>query len=114
MDESDKRFDKAVKIVLFTALILLPVISILLHLKFPDNKLLNILANMFTLLPLSFLFSALSCVIAGEKSFSLPFLSIIFITVLGSLLCTWFGWKSTIIILAIYALFSIVGGFISR
>ena len=50
--------------------------------------------------------------IAGNASFSLPFANIFLVVVIGAVLYWFFGFKSTVIILGLYAVWAVVGGLI--
>ncbi len=52
--------------------------------------------------------------VAGNESFSLPFMNIFLVVVVGMVLYWFFGFKSTVIVLGIYAVWAVVGGLIER
>ena len=52
--------------------------------------------------------------IAGNESFSLPLANIFLVVVVGAILHWFFGFKSTAIVLGLYAVWAVVGGLIDR
>ena len=52
--------------------------------------------------------------IAGNESFSLPFANILLVVVVGAVLYWLFGFKSTVIVLGLYAVWAVFGGLIER
>ena len=50
----------------------------------------------------------------ADTSFSLPFLNILVVTVVGAGLSIWWGWKASLGTLAVYGLFCLVGGLLDR
>jgi hypothetical protein len=52
--------------------------------------------------------------VAGNESFSLPFANIFLVVVAGVVLYWFFGFKSTLIVLGVYAVWAVVGGLIDR
>ena len=52
--------------------------------------------------------------IAGNESFSLPSANIFSVVVVGAVLFWFFGFKSTAIVLGLYAVWAVVGGLIDR
>lgn len=74
----------------------------------------SFLANVAALLVVAFVLSVVYENIAGNESFSLPFVNIIIVVLVGSVLFWWFGWRSTFVVLAIYGVFCIVGGLVER
>ena len=70
----------------------------------------SLVALLMGSLILSFLYE----LTAGNKKFSLPFLNIILVTVIGSALFPFFGFTSTVIILSIYGLWCVAGGLLER
>lgn len=52
--------------------------------------------------------------IAGNESFSLPFTNILAVVVVGAVLYWFFGFKSTAVILGLYAAWTVFGGLIDR
>jgi hypothetical protein len=75
---------------------------------------LSLLANVAVLLVGALVLSVLYEAVAGNESFSLPFVNIIIVVLIGSVLFWWFGWRSTFIVLAVYGVFCIVGGLVER
>jgi hypothetical protein len=52
--------------------------------------------------------------IAGNESFSLPIANILLVVVVGAILYWFFGFKSTAIVLGLYAAWAVIGGLIER
>ncbi len=68
------------------------------------------LSNFATLIIGSFLLTVIMELIAGDKRFSLQLGNIFFITLVGSILSVWFSWKSTGILLGLYAIYIVAAG----
>jgi hypothetical protein len=73
---------------------------------------LKLVSHVAVLLVGSTLLSVLYESIQGNTRFSLPFINILLVTLLGGVLSYWYGWFSTGIVLGVYAGLSIVGGLI--
>lgn len=56
-----------------------------------------IVLHVLVLLVGSVLFSVMYENIAGNERFSLPFLGIILVTLIGAILSVWWGWTSTFV-----------------
>ncbi len=69
-----------------------------------------ILLHIAVLLIASILLSGIYETIVRSRSFSLPLSNILFATTVGAVLSHWWGWTSTITILAVYGLCTVVGG----
>ncbi len=74
----------------------------------------SILLQLAVLFIGSILLSGVYEAIVGSRSFSLPLSNILFVTTIGTVLSRWWGWTSTLAILALYGLYMIVAGFVDR
>jgi hypothetical protein len=74
------------------------------------NFLLALAALFFGSLILSLVYEG----IAGNESFSLPFANILLVVVVGAVLYWFFDFKSTVIVLGLYAAWAVVGGLMDR
>ena len=79
-----------------------------------NGKMLHFLLAVATLLIGSLFLSLVYEGVAGNESFSLPFAGIFLVVVVGSVLYYFFGFKSTVIVLGLYAAWAVVGGLIER
>ena len=71
---------------------------------------LAIIALMLGAVVLSVLYES----VAGNEGFSLPFFNILLVVVVGGTLHHFFGFKSTIAVLAVYGAWCVVGGLLDR
>ncbi len=74
----------------------------------------SILLHLAVLFIVSILLSGVYEAIVGSRSFSLPLSNILLVTTIGTVLSKWWGWTSTIAILALYGLYMVVGGLVDR
>ena len=72
------------------------------------------LSNFATLIIGSLILTVVMELIAGNKRFTLQFGNIFLVTVTGSILAVWFSWKSTGILLGLYAIFVVCMGIYER
>ena len=72
------------------------------------------LANFATLIIGSLFLTVIMELIAGNKRFTLQFGNIFLITLIGGILALWFSWKSTGILLGLYAIFIVCIGIYQR
>ena len=75
-----------------------------------NRFMISLVALLIGSLILSFLYE----LTAGNNKFSLPFLNIILVTVIGCALFPFFGFTSTVIILGVYGLWCAAGGLLER
>ena len=75
---------------------------------------LSFVVSLAVLLIGSLLLSLLYELLAGNQSFSLPLSNIVLTIVAGGILYWFFGFKSTIAVLGVYAIWAVVGGLYDR
>ena len=75
---------------------------------------LGFVANFAVLLVAALVLSVVYENIAGNETFSLPFVNIIVVVLVGSVLFWWFGWRSTFIVVGTYGAFCVVAGLLDR
>ena len=75
---------------------------------------LQLLLCIIVLLCCSTFFSAVAAGLAGQQRFSLPFVNILLVTIVGAVLFPIWGWTSTAIILLIYLAFCVIAGLFDR
>ena len=75
---------------------------------------LSLLAALGALLFGAIVLSVLYEAVAGNRSFSLPLANILLVVAIGGALFPFFRIKSTIAVLAVYAVWCLVGGLIDR
>lgn len=96
------------------ALLIVPLGVVAAHLLWPDSTLLKWIANMVALLVGAVYASVLHENLQGITRFSLPLSSILIVVLVGGALAPSYGWSSTGIVLASYALWCIVSGLVMR
>jgi len=79
-----------------------------------NRKMLHFLLAVAALLIGSLILSLVYEGVAGNEGFSLPMANIFLIVVGGAVLYWFFGFKSTVIVLGLYAIWAVVGGLIER
>ena len=79
-----------------------------------NGEMLNFVLAVAALLMGSVILSLVYEGIAGNESFSLPLANILLVVVVGGILYWYFGFRSTVIILGLYAVWAVVGGLIER
>lgn len=75
---------------------------------------LSFFANLAVLLVGALVLSVVYETVAGNTSFSLPFVNILLVVLVGGVLFWWFGWQSTFLLLATYGAFCVAGGLLDR
>ena len=58
--------------------------------------------------------SVMSENIAGFRTFSLPFLNILLVMLVGATLSIWSGWTETLSTITVYGAYCVIGGLIDR
>ena len=98
----------------FTILLLAPLATIPLHLFLPDVFVLKILANMTVLFMATAVLNVIEGSASGAQEFPVHFGWMTLNTLVGTVLCFWFGWTSTFILLGVFGAWSISGGLWQR
>ncbi len=75
---------------------------------------LKFILNIVTLVVGSTLFSVMYEMIAGNRSFSLPFGNILLATLIGAVMFLFGGWVSTVAVLGLYGVYCLIGAFADR
>ena len=73
-----------------------------------------IVLHVLVLLVGSVLFSVMYENILGRESFSLPFVNITLVTLVGAIVSVWYGWTSTLVTLAVYGACCALAGYRGR
>ncbi|UCD84281.1 MAG: hypothetical protein JSU92_13545 [Deltaproteobacteria bacterium] len=114
MDKASPEAAKEAPSILGISITLIPVLVLVLHFIWPQIYYLKIAANIAILLAGSSLLAVLQENIQGAQEFSLPFISMSLIVILGIFLFPRFGWYSTTIILGIYGVICVITGLLGR
>jgi len=96
------------------ALMSLTILFVVGHLVWPQATVLKYLANIVVLIFGSIMLSVFSENIQGNSSFSLPFIWILIVLILGVILFSIYGWISPMFVLGGYAVICVVGGVLGR
>jgi hypothetical protein len=96
------------------SLMSLTIVFVVGHLVWPQVTVLKYLANIVVLIFGSIMLSVLSENIQANSSFSLPFIWIMIVLMLGVILFSIYGWISTLFVLGGYAVICVVGRVLGR